>query len=832
MTIEQRASWDAAYINDLPDSAFACIDAEGRHYPHHDASGAVDLPHLRNALARVAQEATTSCGVAHLRAHAKAEGIGQAAAGLKLDDLAGLEPARLPFPVTRAVGDAPELELAEASDGPRMVGHFATFGQPYEVHSLLEGRFLEQIAPGAFRKTIQKSLDGRSPMRVLFDHGQDPQMGNMILGTIESLAEDRTGAAYQVGMFEGVPPLLMSGLRAGAYGSSFRFSVTSDAWDYHPEPSDANPEAIPERTITEAQVFEFGPVTFPANPNATAGVRSTTDAYYQRSRDPEQLETLLRSAQVARTPRGAAGPEPPPDTRHEPEPSRPDTPPVTPNTPSTPKEKRTVEYLTREDKAARVEELKAALQRMAVEHPGVLPDAAQREWDGHREELRSLEDDIRAWDERVTFIGSLAGDEKRAVPANVDAPAVIRRPATDDIYDIGRLRNETRSREEFEQRVRDNALRSIEGARLSRNANLDALVELIDHRDEGTDGRGELARRVLLTGSPVYRRAFNKYLRGETALWTPEEARAAALAVTGTTTTGGYAVPYVFDPTLIHIGAWTEQNPFRSACRIETITNGNNWRAVTVGAVAAAYGTEASTNVEGGPTFGQPTYTVQTAKAFVTVSVETMEDRPDISTELSAVFAESKDTLEENQFAVGVGTTVFPLGMFATGSYTTVNTGTVATTALTDFTAVEAATPLRYRYRAVWFMNRATLRTMLALDTTWRYFSGAGIQFPGQQNPVRNDNSGYTGLSLLGYPIYEVPSAVSTTTTTGSLIAALVDPKTYVIVDRIGMNVEVIPQMLDGATPSFPTLQRGIICYWRNTAKPINVDGGRVLKVA
>src|SRR3990167_5038490 len=84
------ATWDAAYINDLPDSAFACIDAGGerddsgrtvqrslRHYPHHNAAGNLDLPHLRAALSRVAQEATTSCGVGPLRDHAQEEDVGK-----------------------------------------------------------------------------------------------------------------------------------------------------------------------------------------------------------------------------------------------------------------------------------------------------------------------------------------------------------------------------------------------------------------------------------------------------------------------------------------------------------------------------------------------------------------------------------------------------------------------------------------------------------------------------------------------------------------------------------------------------------------------------------
>ena len=60
--------WDTAYVNSLPDSCFAVIepggtkDSEGktvprslRHLPFKDKDGKVDLPHLRNALARLSQ---------------------------------------------------------------------------------------------------------------------------------------------------------------------------------------------------------------------------------------------------------------------------------------------------------------------------------------------------------------------------------------------------------------------------------------------------------------------------------------------------------------------------------------------------------------------------------------------------------------------------------------------------------------------------------------------------------------------------------------------------------------------------------------------------------
>src|SRR6185369_53162 len=227
----------------------------------------------------------------------------------------------------------------------------------YEVDSLFEGHFLERIGPRAFDKTISESRD---QMKVLYDHGQDPQIGNKVLGSIEELRTDKIGPAYTVPLFDtSYNRDLAPGLKAGAYGSSFRFTVEKDQWDQSPERSDANPEALPERTITEARVYEFGPVTFPANPNATAGVRSTTDTFYQRSRDPEAFETLLRSAQAARTPKtGAAttSSEPPPGTPEvtPPEPPRSDT-PRTSDHPITPKENRSVEteYITRDDKAAR-----------------------------------------------------------------------------------------------------------------------------------------------------------------------------------------------------------------------------------------------------------------------------------------------------------------------------------------------------------------------------------------------------------------------------------------------------------------------------------------------
>lgn len=60
---EFKETWSTAYVNDLPDSAFLFIEPgckvkSCRHLPYKDSNGKVDLPHLRNAISRLGQEAT------------------------------------------------------------------------------------------------------------------------------------------------------------------------------------------------------------------------------------------------------------------------------------------------------------------------------------------------------------------------------------------------------------------------------------------------------------------------------------------------------------------------------------------------------------------------------------------------------------------------------------------------------------------------------------------------------------------------------------------------------------------------------------------------------
>lgn len=209
-------------------------------------------------------------------------------------------------------GDNDALELREDEDSkmPTLRGHFATFNEWTEIDSIFEGRFMERIAPGAFKKTFKEN---RSDIKILFQHGHDPVVGDKPLGPLADLREDDNGAYYEAPLLDtSYNRDLLPGLEAGLYGASFKFRVIKEEFDQEPERSKHNPEGIPERTIQEAQVYEGGPVTFPAYAGATAGVRSMTDEMLveRMVADPERMRELLNFAQGERE----QTPEPEADT--------------------------------------------------------------------------------------------------------------------------------------------------------------------------------------------------------------------------------------------------------------------------------------------------------------------------------------------------------------------------------------------------------------------------------------------------------------------------------------------------------------------------------------
>jgi HK97 family phage prohead protease len=187
-----------------------------------------------------------------------------------------------PTTLVRALSLPPRLTgrggagLRSAEDSPpTLVVRFSVFNTWTEIDSVFEGHFLERVAPGAFLRSMRED---RGRIRMLFQHGRDPQVGDKPLGPIVVLREDEIGGLAEAPLLDtSYNADLLPGLNAGVYGSSFRFRVTSEDVVERPARSAYNPKGLPERTIREARLFEVGPVTFPAYAGATAGVRSLTD---------------------------------------------------------------------------------------------------------------------------------------------------------------------------------------------------------------------------------------------------------------------------------------------------------------------------------------------------------------------------------------------------------------------------------------------------------------------------------------------------------------------------------------------------------------------------
>jgi HK97 family phage prohead protease len=185
--------------------------------------------------------------------------------------------------LVRASHDAGTLELRAdtngSSSGREMFGHFAVFNQWTEIDSWYEGKFLERIAPGAFTDTLRDDADR---IRIMYNHGRDPQIGDKPIAAPDTLREDQTGLYYEAELFdEPYATQLLPALRTGQLGASFRFSVVQEQWVEPSKATDHNPGKLPERTVQACNLFEGGPCPWGAYPQATAGVRSGTDQFLE-----------------------------------------------------------------------------------------------------------------------------------------------------------------------------------------------------------------------------------------------------------------------------------------------------------------------------------------------------------------------------------------------------------------------------------------------------------------------------------------------------------------------------------------------------------------------
>jgi hypothetical protein len=190
--------------------------------------------------------------------------------------------------VSRFCTRAVEFRAEGSGDGRTLEGYAAVFNDPTRIDSW-EGMFDEQIARGAFAKTIAE----RKPV-LQFDHGYDARTGSVPIGALDELREDRRGLYVRARLFDNavVEPIRQA-IEGGAIdGMSFRFKVPAgrDTWKKREGDVDL-------RTIREVELYELGPVVFPAYASTSVGVRSLLAGLDDddRARLVHELAELLRT---------------------------------------------------------------------------------------------------------------------------------------------------------------------------------------------------------------------------------------------------------------------------------------------------------------------------------------------------------------------------------------------------------------------------------------------------------------------------------------------------------------------------------------------------------
>ncbi len=158
---------------------------------------------------------------------------------------------------------------AAAAALPMIVGYAAVFydGTPGTQYQLWPG-CVERIMPGAFAEAIESG-----DVAGLRNHNAESLLGRTSAPTPTlRLSEDRIGLRYEID-----PPDTVCGRetvtlieRGDLQGSSFAFKIIDERW----KEEMIGGVTIQVREVLKVELFDVGPVTFPAYKSASAGIGS------------------------------------------------------------------------------------------------------------------------------------------------------------------------------------------------------------------------------------------------------------------------------------------------------------------------------------------------------------------------------------------------------------------------------------------------------------------------------------------------------------------------------------------------------------------------------
>lgn len=372
---------------------------------------------------------------------------------------------------------------------------------------------------------------------------------------------------------------------------------------------------------------------------------------------------------------------------------------------------------------------------------------------------------------------------------------------------------------------RDAAMRTIDDAVRTRHLPAHAAEKVERLVTQGSDGdRSVAARWAVAAGNPAYERAFSKLLgdpdRGH-MLWTAQEqaawqdVAAVRTAMSLTDANGGYMVPLTLDPAIL-LSSDGSINPLRKISRVvQTVTDG--WQGVTSAGATAEWKSEGSQAADGSPTVGSAPIPVHFGDVFVPYSYEIGMDGASFLRELTKVMVDAADQLMATAYTTGSGSgqpTGFVTALAGTSSE--INSGGTEAIIAADAYSLQNALPPRFQANAKWVANIATINTFAQFETT----AGA-LKFP----EVRSDQ-------LLRKPLFELSNmdgSINAAATASNYVLAYGDWSNFVIVDRIGSQIELIPNLV-GANGR-PTGQRGAFLWFRTGSDVVVNEAFRLLDV-
>lgn len=167
------------------------------------------------------------------------------------------------------------LVRADGDDEPKFFGHAAVFNSRTAIGNPLRWGWYEEIAEGAFTKTLQEG-----DARFLVDHDSRLLVARKSAGDLR-LAEDAVGLATDADLdveLSYVKDLVRNLEKKRITGMSFGFYVVKDEWFTETvETSDGNTAEVEVRIIQEVRLLEVSAVTFPAYEDTDAGLRKMCD---------------------------------------------------------------------------------------------------------------------------------------------------------------------------------------------------------------------------------------------------------------------------------------------------------------------------------------------------------------------------------------------------------------------------------------------------------------------------------------------------------------------------------------------------------------------------